>query len=117
MPSVKARSAVAGSNGLWRRDDRLDAPERVAHGLDQRERLGGRPHAVWRAGQDLVAEKVARSRLSVWLIADCPMPIANRRPGDVALVEQRVERDQQVQIEPREIIVVDSHYEQSSFDS
>ena len=78
---------------------RLYLGEGDAHGIGQGKRAGRWPHAFGAARQQLVAEQrpepreiVAHGRLTE--------PDPGGRPRDAPLGEQRIERDQQVQVEP-----------------
>ena len=90
-----------GSRGIERlalKDRRLNLGERHSHRVDKRKRPWCGPHAVGAARQEFIAEEspeppeiVAHRRLAK---AD-----ARRGARDASLREQRVERDQQVEVE------------------
>ena len=86
---------------------RLNLRERHAHRIDERKRPRRGPHAVGAARQELVAEQrpeppeiVTHRRLAE--------TDARRGARDAPLGEQRIEGDQQVEVEPTQISVVDT---------
>ena len=88
--------------------DRLELPERRPHRLDERHGPRRQGHAVGGARQEFVAEKLAQATEGA----------ARRRLSDAevtggarhaTLGEKRVERDEQVQIDAGEPVVVDGH--------
>ncbi|KIU33658.1 hypothetical protein SR39_12220 [Methylobacterium radiotolerans] len=87
---------------------RLHLPEGAAQRLGDPEGAGRRPHPVRRPGQELVVEQAAQAgeARTHRRLAD---PDARGGPRDAPLVEQRVEGDQQVQVDPAEIDMVDGH--------
>ena len=86
---------------------RLDLGECDAHRIGERKRARGWPHAVGAARQQLIAEQrpqpreiVAHRRLT--------KPNTGRGAGDAALGQQRVERNQEIEVEPAQISVVNA---------
>jgi hypothetical protein len=76
----------------------LNLGECHAHGIGKRQRPGRGPHAVGAASEELVAEQgpeprevVAHRRLA--------KPNAGRGASDAPIRQQRVERDQKVEVE------------------
>ena len=87
---------------------RLHLPEGGAQRLGDLQGAGRRSHPVRRPGQELVVEQAAQAgeARAHRRLAD---PDPRGGPRDAALVEQRVEGDQQIQVDPAEIDMVDGH--------
>ena len=88
-----------GIEGFALKHRRLDLGKGHADGIGKRQRARGRPHPLGAAGEKLIAEQrpeprqiVAHGRLAE--------PNASRGARDASLRQQRVKRDQQVQVEP-----------------
>jgi hypothetical protein len=85
---------------------RLDRAQRAADRPGERQGARGRPDAVGRADEQLVLEEPAQAaeRVAHRRLADAD---ALRGPGDAALGQEGVEGDQEVEVEPAQIGVVD----------
>ena len=88
-----------GIEGFALKDCRLDLRERDPHRVGKRKRPGRGPHSVGAAGQELIAEQrpepsetMAHGRLAE--------SYALRGTRDAPLGQQRIERDQQIEVEP-----------------
>ena len=88
-----------GVEGLALQHRRLDLGKGHAHGIGKRQRPRGRPHPLGAAGEKLVAEQCPEPRQIV-AHGRLAEPDASRGARDAALRQQRVKRDQQVQVEP-----------------
>ena len=78
---------------------RLDLGERHPHRIGKRERAGRRPHAFGAPGQQLVPEQRPEPR-EIVTHGRLAEPDAGSRARHAPLGEQRIEGDQQVQVEP-----------------
>jgi hypothetical protein len=88
-----------GVEGLPLQHCRLDLRQRHAHGIGKRERPRGRPHAVGAAREKLVAEQRPEPG-QIMTHGRLAEPNTGRGASDAPLGEQRVKRDQKVQVEP-----------------
>ena len=79
-------------------DQGLDLGERDPHRVDQGEGARGRAHALRPSGQELVAEQRAQAG-EVVAHGRLPEADAGRGARHAALREQRVEGDEQVQVD------------------
>ena len=79
------------------------------------EGAGRGAHALRGAGQELVAEQRAQAG-EVVAHRRLAEPDAGRGAGDAALGQQRVEGDEQVEVEAAQIDVVDAHDRSNRFD-
>ena len=84
--------------GLVARYQRLDLGQRGPHRLDQRHRAGGEAHAVGPARQQFVAEQVPQAR-EVVAHRRLTNADARRSSRDAPLREQRIEMNEQVQVD------------------
>ena len=92
-----------------------DLGEGDPHRIDQGEGAGGGAHALRSPGQELVAEQCAQAG-EVVAHGRLPEADAGRGARDAALREQRVEGDEQVQVDAAQIDVVDGHHRSNLFD-
>jgi len=95
--------------GFVSRYQRLDAGQRGPHRLNQCRRARGQAQALRPSRQELVAEQVPQARE---VVAHCRLTDADasRSARDATLREQRVEVNQQVQVDATQIDGIDSHY-------
>jgi hypothetical protein len=84
----------------------MDRAQRPADRPGERQGARSRPDAVGRADEELVLEEPAQpaERVAHRRLADAD---ALRGASDAALGQERVEGDQQVEVEPAQIGVVD----------
>ena len=98
-PILNVRSAVGGIERLALEHRRLDLGERDAHRIGERKRARRRPHAFGAARQQLVAEQRAEPR-EIVAHRRLAEPDARRGARNAPLRQQRIERDQQIEVEP-----------------
>ena len=102
MRMVKLSDDVSGSKVEPPLNSRFDLPDRLAHRLDQLQRLGRRLEAGRGAGEQRVVELLAQlgQRMAHRRLAE-----ADRRGGaaDMALGDQRLEGQQQAEVHRAEL--------------
>jgi hypothetical protein len=98
---------TGGRKDLAGRDQRLDPRQCNADAVGKREGFGRGSHAFGRADEQFGVEQLAQARQVV-----ANDRLAEADPGgDAAFGQERVEGDEQVEVDPGQIDVVDGHYE------
>jgi hypothetical protein len=101
--------------GLIARHQRFDLRQQGLQRLQQRHRVRSEAHAIGTPRQELVTEQFPQARE---VMAHRGLANANpgRGPRDAALPQQRIEMNQQIQVDTTKIDGIDAHYRSYRFD-